>query len=338
MPKDSLLINYCYSLQDTQQGKPLHNAVAVYYNNLHQGKHLPLTQHGHYILSEFSLGNDAYILFLVVLTGLVFGKKIKEKSKFSSWLKGDNTNDISEAGTGGPLVYYGKDLNFSELVYRQILSRHFPFYQGLNDANKNVFITRLKKFISQKVFIIHDTSGYREMPVLISATAIQLTFGLQKYLLPNFEYIHIFPEEFVGVYPVLRVLEGNVSGNTINLSWKHFLAGFKTTNNGQNVGLHEMAHAYYYQFFETGQQVDNNFVNAFPAFNNYGNKVFVQERKAGYNLYSDYAFKNFQEFWAESVEIFFEKPQEMKAQYPELYATLCEILNQQPAESLVFKN
>jgi hypothetical protein len=173
------------------------------------------------------------------------------------------------------------------------------------------------------------------MPVLISAAAIQLSFGLEKFLLPGFEFIHIFPEEFIGVHPSIRVLEGNVSGNSINLSWKHFLHGFQYPGDGQNVGLHEMAHAYYYQYFETSREVDKNFVAAFADFTNYGNKVFEQEALPGFDLYSDYALRNFQEFWAESVEIFFEKPFAMKMQYPELYSTICVVLNQDPARKII---
>ena len=98
---------------------------------------------------------------------------------------------------------------------------------------------------------------------------------------------------------------------------------------GQNVGLHEMAHAYYYQNFETTEQVNHNFVTTFDEFNQYGNKAFEQEKQVGNDLYSDYALTNFQEFWAESIELFFEKPAALQLKYPELFDTIKEILNQE---------
>jgi Mlc titration factor MtfA (ptsG expression regulator) len=56
--------------------------------------------------------------------------------------------------------------------------------------------------------------------------------------------------------------------------------------------------------------------------------------QSGFNkLYSDYALRNFQEFWAESIEIFFERPADMKRKYEDLYGALCEILNQNPLHS-----
>ena len=94
-----------------------------------------------------------------------------------------------------------------------------------------------------------------------------------------------------------------------------------------------MAHAYYYQNFISTKNTDDGFVGSFSNFNNTANKVFEQEKQPGNDLYSDYALRNFQEFWAESVEIFFEKPAEMTAIYPQLYQTLKLVLNQDPLNS-----
>ena len=228
------------------------------------------------------------------------------------------------------LTYYGDELNFSELELQAILIKRFPYFNSLSETQKATFLERLQDFIANKTFKIHDDKGYKEMPVLISAAAIQLTFGLKKYLLPNFEFIHVYPQEFMRVNESICFLEGNVSGHAINLSWKHFLEGYANSNDGQNVGLHELAHALYYQTFIVEENVDSNFRNTFDGFNNYGNKVFEQESLPGNDLYSDYALKNFQEFWAESAEIFFEKPAQMKANYPLLYEAIKTLLNQDP--------
>lgn len=233
------------------------------------------------------------------------------------------------------LTYKGYDLNFSVADLIPILEKHFIYYTKLTNDDKEKFLSRLQEFISKKTFVIHDESGFKEMPVLISATAIQLSFGLDKYLLPHFSHIHIFPEEFIGISPTLRLLEGNVSGHCINLSWKHFLKGFQFPDDGQNVGLHEMAHAYYYQNFETGQYVSKDFVKTFEVFNSYGDKVLQQETEPGNNLYTDYGLRNMQEFWAESIELFFEKPHDLKMKYPKLYLTIKEILKQDPAPDLL---
>lgn len=234
-----------------------------------------------------------------------------------------------EAHITCPLVYNGNELEFSDEVLNAVLTKHFSYYNRLLDIDREKFISRLRKFIATKIFIIHDKKGYREMPILISAAAIQLTFGLRKYLLSHFNIIQIFPEAFVGLEP-FRILIGNVTGNTINIAWKQFLEGYQNKYDLQNVGLHEMAHALYYQNFETELSIDRDFKDSFSKFNSIGDKIYHVEKILTIGLYSEYAIKDFQEFWAESIEIYFKSPDRLQLHYPELYTVLCDLLNQDP--------
>ena len=281
-------------------------------------------------------------LFLVVFILLfsmaaIYSNKKTRQSNTESLALAEDEDMPAPIPLPSALVYPGNTLNFNDELIDSVLTRRFPYYNRQNDADKEKFVKRLKRFMALKTFIIHDVSGFKEMPLLICATAIQISFGLDKYLLPNFDTFNIYPREFIGTYPSIRVLIGNVSGNTINLSWKHFLDGFQYAADGQNVGIHELAHALYYQTFIVEKNVDKEFRNTFIDFNSYGNKVYDIEKQAGPGLYSEYAIKDFQEFWAESVEIFFERPQQMKTRYPELYAAMSDLLNQDPA-GLYFKN
>lgn len=274
---------------------------------------------------------ELVMLFVIGLGVLVLIFPVARLSKSTE----ENLSYPEDIGKGekdkeNVLVYDGSHLRFTDDEMVRVLNKYFPYYGRLSYHNKLKFFQRLKKFLSKKVFVIHDESGFREMPILISASAIQLSFGFDKYLLPHFSHIHIFPAEFIGYHPSLRLLEGNVSGHSINLSWKHFLNGYQLPENGVNTGLHEFAHAYYYQYFETGQQAEKDFIDSFKLFDDSGNKAFAAEKHTGNNLYSDYALTSFHEFWAESVEIFFEKPADMKARYEDLYRAMCDILNQDP--------
>jgi MtfA peptidase len=228
------------------------------------------------------------------------------------------------------LTYNGWDLKFDEAQVIAVLQKRFAYFNALGMLGQKRFLARHKKFMRSKIFKIHTYNGFKEMPILISATAIQLSFGLDEFMLPFYQYIHIFPQEFLGMHPTMRFLEGNVSGNSINISWKHYLEGYDKPHNGQNLGLHEMAHAYYSQNFTFDGEKDKCFINGFSSYNTCGNKIFEAEKILSGNLFSDYALKNFQEFWAESVEIFFERPAEMKLQYLELYESMSLLLNQRP--------
>ena len=225
------------------------------------------------------------------------------------------------------LVYNGRELKFTNEEIKAVLTKRFSFFDALGMEKKNIFINRLNKFMKQKYFKIHDKKGFKEMPIMLSATAIQLSFGLEDYLLPHYKEIHIFPQEFLGIQPSIRFLEGNVSGNCINISWKHYLEGYNKNDDGQNVGLHEMAHAYYCQFnfYNINKTI---FTNDYNEFKKKAIIISLQEQNSSERIYTLNAFRNIDEFWAESVELFFEKPMVLKEKYPLLYEKVCVLLNQ----------
>lgn len=229
------------------------------------------------------------------------------------------------------LIYEGSSLSFTNDEYLHVLNKRNLFFNRLSFDNQYKFIERLDEFIKHKKFIIHDTKGYKEMPILISGAAIQLTFGLKEYVLPCFTEIHIYPGAFIGLNP-LRVLIGNVSGHTITISWKHFLMGAEIHDDNNNVGLHEMAHALYYQNMVDKLNTDEYFTHTFPHFNKVFDEAFVPVKSIG-GLYSEQASKNFQEFWAESIEIFFENPLQLQTHYPKLFNAICKVLNQNPLQA-----
>lgn len=277
---------------------------------------------------QYTIAFICFFLAFGILFFLLFSKNI---------LEDEEEREPGFAGrarieTGGEMyrVYYGDELLLADEEIIRILTKRFPYYSRLDDESKRKFRDRLKRFIADKTFKIFGPNAFREMPVLISAAAIQLTFGLQKFLMPHFSTICIYPEEFMRLSPDICLLEGNVGGNVINLSWKHFLEGYELPEDGQNVGLHEMAHALYYQTFVSEESVDRNFKRAYEIFEQDANKVYDREKTMKGGLYSAYAEKNFQEFWAETVELFFEKPRALRQAYPRLFETIKQLLNQDP--------
>ncbi|MFM6924026.1 MAG: zinc-dependent peptidase [Ferruginibacter sp.] len=267
----------------------------------------------------------------IVLLGLIeFKNEIFYPNRIVDTFGGSVLTESDIDTPTQPLLRYdGAGLGFTDVEIENALNKRFPYYIALSAADKERFLHRIKNFIKDKTFYIHDESGFKEMPILISAAAIQLTFGLKKYLLPYFKNIHVFPEEFFRSNDLgVCFLEGNVSGNNINLSWKHFLRGYEQKTDGQNVGLHELAHALYYQTFVVGENVDDRFRVNYDEFIDHGNKVYHTEKTVAGGLYSEYAVTNFQEFWAESAEIYFERPAMLKELYPSLYETMKILLNQ----------
>src|SRR5258708_28554542 len=100
------------------------------------------------------------------------------------------------------------------------------------------------------------------MPILVSAFAVQLTFGLEKFKLTYFDDIFILRDDYhYGFYS--RPFMGHVDQTGIYLSWDNFLRGISCQTPNCNVGLHEMVHALAYLNFITQAQEDNHSKNEF---------------------------------------------------------------------------
>ncbi|MBB1286358.1 zinc-dependent peptidase [Flavisolibacter sp. BT320] len=229
------------------------------------------------------------------------------------------------------IVVLGRDLDMEDRELHEMLVKRFHYYHALNEANKALFRKRLHCFIRTKTFLIKDDEGFREMPVLLCAAAVQLGFGLKAYTLPFYRYIRIYPGEFVS-HDFLRILAGNVSQNTISVAWNHLLRGYQHALDGSNVGLHEMSHALYFQKMEVEKNYAKSFAKRFRQLEAVCEKAAKTELSGAVNLYSAYADKNSQEFWAETVELFFERPQYLQASYPDVYAAAVQLLQQDPQQ------
>ena len=80
---------------------------------------------------------------------------------------------------------------------KSILRNQFSFFKKLNDKEKTFFEHRLALFIKDKDFIGREgISVTDEMKVLISATAVMLTFGFRDFYISFISKIVIYPSKF----------------------------------------------------------------------------------------------------------------------------------------------
>ena len=213
--------------------------------------------------------------------------------------------------------------------YDDLLDRYNPYYKSLTKAGKDRFLNRVLHFIEVKKFDYIDIEPEESMPLLVGAAAIQLTFGLEHYLLDYFGTIRILRDKY-RYGPYKMPFEGHVSEDGIYLSWAHFLREFTDYSDGQNVGLHEMAHALTYVNFSVQHGRDKAFHDYFSEFSSVARPIFERMQAGETNLLDPYAATNYQEFWAVCIETFFERSNSFRRQLPELYLSLCALLNQDP--------
>jgi MtfA peptidase len=210
-----------------------------------------------------------------------------------------------------------------------VLKRYVPYYNLLSAHHKRLFIMRTQMFMNYHSF--EGRNGIyvtEEMQIRIAATAVQLTFGLKEYLLRHFVTIVVYPDVYVS--PATgdwHKGETNIRGSIV-LSWKHFVEGFETTEDKLNLGLHELAHAL--DLGRLVKDVDPFFFRYFLKWSSVANETYLDVNSGDYHFLRSYAGTNMREFFAVSVEHFFEDPAGFSAQLPLLYQHLCVLLNQDP--------
>ena len=214
--------------------------------------------------------------------------------------------------------------------YDEWLTEYNPYYKSLPADMKLRFLDRVREFMAAKDFRFHAMVEEEYIPVLISGAAVQLAFGLRNYKMDYFNVIHVMRREYV-LNIDRETYYGHVSPNGIHISWNSFLKGYGDYTDSVNVGLHEFAHALQMDS-SLGEEDEHDiqFKSRLSEFHKEGRPVFMAMRKGRSHLLDDYAGVNFDEFWAVSVESFFENPLEFKEKLPSLYEEMKLLLNQDP--------
>lgn len=212
---------------------------------------------------------------------------------------------------------------------RILLQEEFKFYNSLTNINKKRFEHRLVCFMSAKDFV--GRAGFQftdAKKTLISATAVMLTFGMRKYLVPNVDRILVYPEEFYSTIDE-RYHKGefNPGLKTLVFSWKDFKEGFKIDDDNLNLGIHEFTHAIHLNSLRSRDTASVIFSDGFSELVYFLKKDLELGKLKDSGFIRDYAFTNEFEFLAVVVEHFIESPKEFKQQFPKLYKKIQQMFN-----------
>jgi Mlc titration factor MtfA (ptsG expression regulator) len=217
----------------------------------------------------------------------------------------------------------------NETFYHSVVSRYIKYYNRLNLEEQRKFLFRTYLFRKSRKFHYIEVKESAEMPILISAVAVQLTFGLDKFMLNYFNDIFVLKDDYhYGFYS--RPFMGHVDQTGIYLSWDNFIKGILGQTPNCNVGLHEMGHALAYVTFITETEEDKHFKKEFKNYSKVARPIFTVMQEGGKNILGDYASCNYHEFWAVCVETFFENPVRFRHELPDLYDAMVCLLNQNP--------
>ena len=231
-------------------------------------------------------------------------------------------------------------------AWREILERRVPYFRLLPADLQLQLKKHIQVFLAEKPFI--GCAGLEvtdEMRVTIAAQACLLMLNRRSDYFPNLRQILVYPGAFIvdrvhtdgaGVLQDRRqVLSGESwSQGQVILSWDDVVEGAAVVDDGRNVVIHEFAH-------QLDQQ--NGHANGAPllsgreelralgagAGGGVRGVAGAGEREQP-SLFSYYGATNPAEFFAVATEVFFEQPEWMAEEHPELYRELSRFYRVNP--------
>ncbi len=209
-----------------------------------------------------------------------------------------------------------------------ILAEKFPYYKKLSLSQQTRFRKRLHQFTESKKFVPRQNFEITdEVRVMISACAIQLTFGLDYFMLHYFEYILVYPDVYQNPHTKnYHKGETNLAG-FMCFSWRDIMIGISREHDNFNLGLHEFAHALRFNSFK-GDENDYFFEGYFPKAIATGQNEFHKLKVGKRSIFRKYGGTNVNEFFSVIVEHWFESPEQFNKELPDLYRHVCILLNQ----------
>lgn len=213
-----------------------------------------------------------------------------------------------------------------------ILMKYHVYYQNLSPKNKKVFRIRTLLFVKNTSFQTDlKLQLTNEMMILISSAFVQLTFGLNQDILQIFNTILLTPKPYSYGH-TKHLFKGDVNPRTkrISLVWPIVEKGFKVSDDGINLAIHEFGHclilenskrSYFSKFFSQSELRDWKLL---------GIKKMKEIKSKKNPVLRAYAGTNLMELFAVAIEEFFERPENFCSKDARFYFSFCRLLNQDP--------
>ena len=231
-------------------------------------------------------------------------------------------------------------------AWKMILRDNLPLYSRLPDDLRDRLHGLINVFLDDKVF-----SGYNgleiddEIRVTIAAQACLLLLNRKDDLYPSLKNIYVYPGAFRSVQTtsdglvntveeITRIGESWHRGHVV-LSWQHSKQG-GMDDDGHNVVYHEFAHQLDHQDGLIDGTPELDTAERYRAWSRvFGEAYFRLRERVSENKVSvidAYGAQSEGEFFAVVTELFFERPQLLLKEHPELYRELSQFYRLSPHE------
>ncbi|MFN0186891.1 MAG: zinc-dependent peptidase [Aquabacterium sp.] len=229
-------------------------------------------------------------------------------------------------------------------AWRRILRRRVPIVARLPADLQQRLKRHVQVFLAEKVFIgCQGQAIDDEVRVTIAAQACLLLLGAERgECFPQLRQVLVYPQAFAahreqalggGVMQEQRlVMTGESWGQgQVVLAWSDVLAGAADAADGRNVVLHEFAH----QIDQDKGAADGRpwrpGALARRRWARVMDQAFEQLRRQPSDLIDAYGATAPAEFFAVVTEVFFERPQALAVEAPEVYRELALLYRVDPS-------
>lgn len=223
-------------------------------------------------------------------------------------------------------------------VWEGVLRSKVSYFNALDDEQKKRFRQLISVFLDETRITGIRTDVDETTRVLVAASAIIPVFAFEDWEYSRLGEVLIYPSSFDDDYSTDEnvprdtlgmVGVGHLSGVMI-LSKPSLHSGFDIANDSNNVGIHEFAH-----LIDGADGHIDGIPPGVPAEVARSWIEWVAEELAdppdGRNHVRPYAYTNEAEYFAVLVEYFFEAPDKLKQNNPELYEMLSTMFRQDTA-------
>ena len=217
--------------------------------------------------------------------------------------------------------------------WREILTEHYPFYQKLQDEDRQAFHDHLKVFLWEKHW--EGAAGLEvteEMKVLISAAAARIAREMDLSVYNRLTEIVIYPSHYFHPDRRDRIVLGQAHNfGTLVLSWDAVRQGISVPDDARDTAIHEFAHVL---DAESGR-FDGTPLLAhgrdYPRWSDVMGRHFARLQQDPFQgCLRAYGATNSAEFFAVATEAFFETPTQLRHCAPDLYDLLADYFGIDP--------
>jgi len=226
--------------------------------------------------------------------------------------------------------------------WHEILNRSVSFYRKLDEPAKRRFERDVQIFLGeQRIYGVEGQEVPIETKLLVAASAATLSHGRPDWEWGRTRDIVVYPKAFNDEYDVAdgAKIAGMVQEHgPILFSDRDLKYGYQRSADGYNVGLHELAHVVDLEDGRAdGIPGDLNWMAAMPWTDRIHKDLTNKHGRHLKRLLGNYAYTNEAEFFAVSVEAFFERPKKLEQRDPELYRLLSHYFNVDPRTGRVIE-